>query len=105
MDELERVFPFARRLEVAVPLSDDGSLIAELLLAVRDGETRVQLYRFPGPEEPALEDELRWPARMSVANGAWAWLVAWDGVASRDEIRELVAKRVIRHPALGDPSN
>ena len=104
MDRLEEAFPFARRIEVTVPLERDGSFLAELVLPVRHGESRVQLYRYPqGELYPAHERELRWrhPHKLSFGEGRrWGWYTAWDGVASREEMYELVSKRVQRHPLL-----
>lgn len=105
---LERAFPFARRLDVTIPLTDDGSFLAEMVLPVRLGESTVQVYRHPATSQRLLEGHLRWDGadeRTSSGNGRWSWLVAWDGTASREEISELVVKRVLRHPAIGDPTN
>lgn len=110
-EKLERVFPFARRIDVTVPAQDDGSFVAELALPVREGVSRVQLYRYPAQEELGMDGRLRfearlsWPGphqRLSFGHGdRWAFLASWDGVATKEELRELVSKRVARHPLLG----
>lgn len=104
---LERLFPFARKIEITVPFEDDGSFLVELVLPVREGESAVQVYRFPqGCQGPPHEDRLRWRGaqrRSSFGEGGWGFLAAWDGVASIAEIRALVSSRLVRDPELGDP--
>lgn len=103
---LDRVFPSARGMEVTVPVEEDGSFLAGIVLPVKHGESVVQIYRYPSTAEDRLRHEhrLSWrhPQKMSFGEGAlWAFLVSWDGVASREEIWELVAQRLARNPVLG----
>lgn len=107
MERLERVFPFARKIEVTVPLEADGSFLAEMVLPVKHGESVAQLYRYPqGTLYPDHEGLLRWrtPQKLSFGEGRrWGWYASWDGVASREEMYELVMKRVVREPLLSPP--
>ena len=103
---LDRVFPSARGVEVTVPVEEDGSFLAGIVLPVKHGESVVQIYRYPSTAEdrPRHEHRLSWrhPQKVSFGEGAlWAFLVSWDGVASREEIWELVAQRLARNPVLG----
>ncbi len=104
---LDRLFPFAGAIDVTVPLADDGSFLAELVLPAKVGQTRLQLCRVPaGSDEGPWEDQFRWRGaghRFSDGAGRWAFLAAWDGVASIDEVRALVMSRLVRDPQLGDP--
>lgn len=105
---LERLFPFARVIEVLETAPEDGSFIAEMMLPVRAGESVVQLYRFPQnlADELPWEDRLQWRGprrRSSFGEGRWGFLASWDGVASLEELRALVSSRVVRDPELGDP--
>lgn len=117
--KLEDVFPYARSIKALVPEQADGSFVAEVLLPVKDGESVVQVYRFPhdadGDHLP-YEDRLTWhteavrsgdmvvpKGRTSFGAGRWAFFVSWDGVASYHEIRALVENRVATHGLLGDP--
>jgi hypothetical protein len=45
--KLRFVFPYARRADVVVPEEEDGSFVVELVLPVKNGESVVQVYRFP----------------------------------------------------------
>lgn len=105
---LDRVFPFARHIDVTHPLGADGVFMVEMVLPAKRGESAVQIYRFPGGTRPLLDDLLRWDGahqRISTGHGRWSFFIAWDGVASTEEVTELVARRVIKHPALGDPGH
>ena len=105
---LDRLFPFARKLEVTLPLEADGSFLVELVLPVKDGQTELQVCRFPEDADLSeWEDRLRWRGpyqRASFGEGPWAFLAAWDGVASIAEIQALVISRVVRDPQLGHPA-
>jgi hypothetical protein len=103
---LERLFPFARAITVTHPLAADGSLMAELLLPVRAGESRLQVCRFPPEAAEEWSELLRWRGpyrRASFGEGRWGFLAAWDGVASIEEVQALLIARVVRDPELGDP--
>lgn len=119
-DALEDAFPFARAVTVLVPVEDDGSFVVELVLPVRAGESTLRLGRLPTPAEPdepgayvplpeevfRHQDSLSWPGareRDSFGRGRWAFLAVWDGIASPEEVRALVSRRVTRHHVLGDP--
>ncbi|QNN52055.1 hypothetical protein [Nocardioides mesophilus] len=103
---LDRLFPFARAIDVVVPLTDEGGFLAELVLPVKAGETQLQVCRIrQGSDEGPWEDRLRWRGpghRASDGHGRWSFLAAWDGVASIEEVQALVMFRLVRDPQLGD---
>jgi hypothetical protein len=115
MEALRCAFPFARRVSVLVPVEDDGSFVAEMVLPVRAGESTVQLYRFPAtglddvdPEGMFRhEDRLTWHGtqRSGFGQGRWEFLASWDGVASAAEVRALVERNSSQHGPLGDTAD
>ena len=92
-------------------MQDDGSFVAELLLPVRTGESVGQVYRRPADADldadgmlPCEHRLTRPPPhhKLSFGHGdRWAFFASWDGLASKDELRELVSKRLSRSPLLG----
>jgi hypothetical protein len=111
---LEAAFPFARSIDLILE-DEDGSFLAEMVLPVKHGESTVQLYRYPQeivrrvPPGPVAvnfphEDKLRWrhPNKLNFGGaGRWGFWTAWDGVASLEEVEELVVKRVKRDHRMG----
>ena len=110
-EKLEWLFPFARRIDILVPAQGDGSFVAQLRAPMRAGESVIQVYRYPANAELdasgdlPYEDRLTWPApfnKLSFGHGdRWAFFASWDGVASKDEVRELVSKRLAGSELLG----
>lgn len=119
--KLRYVFPYARSIVVVAPEEDDGSFVAELVLPVKNGESVVQVYRFPVDEEEFRhEDKLTWQTggavpseldgrpvprhKTSFGTARWGFFASWDGVASYEEVRALVEQRLERHPLTDDAS-
>ena len=119
--KLRHVFPYARSIVVVAPEEDDGSFVAELVLPVKNGESVVQVYRFPVDEEEFRhEDKLTWQTggavpseldgrpvprhKTSFGTARWGFFASWDGVASYEEVRALVEQRLERHPLTDDES-
>ena len=119
--KLRYVFPYARSIVVVAPEEDDGSFVAELVLPVKNGESVVQVYRFPVDEEEFRhEDKLTWQTggavpseldgrpvprhKTSFGTARWGFFASWDGVASYEEVRALVEQRLERHPLTDDVS-
>jgi hypothetical protein len=113
--KLRYVFPYARSIDVVVPQEEDGSFVAELVLPVKNGDSVVQVYRFPGDEEEFRhEDKLTWQTagavpseldgrpvprhKTSFGAARWGFFASWDGVASYEEVRALVVERLVRYP-------
>ena len=120
--KLRYVFPYARTVDVVVPEEEDGSFVAELVLPVKNGDSVVQVYRFPVDEtEFRHEDKLTWQAagavhseldgrpvpkhKTSFGTARWGFFASWDGVASYEEVRALVVERLVRHPLTGGESS
>ena len=103
MDRLEAAFPFARRIEVTVPLERDGDFLAELVLPVRHGESRVQLYRYPqGELYPAHERGCAGDTRTSSASvkGGSGVVRSLGRCGVPGDVRELVSETGTATPLL-----